>query len=113
MSFLHSARFSRSVQAEQAAIFRAKPVADSLHQSSLSNVVGSFSKDSTDELRRTRAGPGRENIMRRATIGLLAVTVAISGGACDRGDVTAAGRKATAGPTATAPAPVELANPAV
>ena len=50
--------------------------------------------------------------MRRATIGLLAVTVAIAGGACDRGDVTAAGNKATAGPTATAPAPVELAKPA-
>ena len=50
--------------------------------------------------------------MRRATIGLLAVTVAIAGGACDRADVTAAGNNATARPTATTPAPVELAKPA-
>jgi hypothetical protein len=49
--------------------------------------------------------------MRRATIGLLAVTVSIAAGACDRGDVTAAGNKVTGRPRATAPAPVELARP--
>src|SRR5205814_7230309 len=60
----------------------------------------------------SRPGPdqGRKNIMRRATVGLLAVTVSIAGGACDRGDVTAAGNKASGRPNASAPAPVELAK---